>query len=198
VKDQVCVVDFDSFYDGAPLWDIGRPQKEFVQLEEAGEIVGSVLDVGCGTGENALFLASHGHTVWGVDFSSIAIKNAQSKAERRKLNVNFLLWDALDLHNLGKAFDSIIDSGFFHVLSDTERPLFITNLAAVLSPGGTYFMLCFSDLEPGTYGPRRVTQAEIRGSFERPWHINYIKSAQKEARNHPNGIRAWLSSISKA
>jgi len=91
VKDQVCVVDFDSFYEGAPPWDIGRPQKEFVQLEEAGEIVGSVLDVGCGTGENALFLESQGHTVWGVDFSPIAIKNAQSKAERRKLNVNFLL-----------------------------------------------------------------------------------------------------------
>jgi 2-polyprenyl-3-methyl-5-hydroxy-6-metoxy-1,4-benzoquinol methylase len=135
--------DFDSFYGGTPPRDIGRPQKEFVQLEEAGELVGSALDVGCGTGENALFLASQGHTVWGVDFSPIAIKNAQSKAERRKLNVNFLLWDALDLHNLEKAFDSIIDSGFFHVLSDTERPRFITNLAAVLSPGGDLFHALF-------------------------------------------------------
>jgi 2-polyprenyl-3-methyl-5-hydroxy-6-metoxy-1,4-benzoquinol methylase len=197
VKDQLCVVDFDSFYEGAPPWDIGRPQKEFVQLAEAGEIVGSVLDVGCGTGENALFLASQGHTVWGIDSSPIAIKNAQSKAERHKLNVNFLLWDALELHNLGSTFDTIIDSGLFHVLSDTERTFFITNLAAVLSLGGTYFMLCFSDLEPGTYGPRRVTQAEIRDSFERQWRINYIKSAKKEARHHPNGIRAWLSSISK-
>jgi len=175
----------------------GRPQKEFVKLEEAGEIFGSVLDVGCGTGENALFLASHGHTVWGIDSSPIAIKTAQSKAERRELNVNFLLRDALDLHNLGKAFDSVIDSGLFQVLSDTERPLFITSLAAVLPSKGTYFMLCFSDLEPGTYGPRRVTQAEIRSSFERQWRINYIKSAQEEARHHPDGIRAWLSSISK-
>jgi 2-polyprenyl-3-methyl-5-hydroxy-6-metoxy-1,4-benzoquinol methylase len=88
------VVDFDSFYEAVPPWDIGRPQKEFVLLEEAGELVGSVLDVGCGTGENALYLASQGHTVWGIDSSSIAIKNAQSKAERRKLNINFLLWDA--------------------------------------------------------------------------------------------------------
>jgi cyclopropane fatty-acyl-phospholipid synthase-like methyltransferase len=191
------VVGFDSFYEGTPPWDIGHPQKEFVRLEEAGEIVGSVLDVGCGTGENALFLASQGHAVWGIDFSPIAIKNAQSKAAQRKLNISFLLRDELELHNLGKAFDSVIDSGLFHVLSDTERPRFITNLAAVLSPGGTYFMLCFSDLEPGTYGPRRVTQAEVRRSFERPWRINYITSAQKEARHHRNGICAWLSSISK-
>jgi 2-polyprenyl-3-methyl-5-hydroxy-6-metoxy-1,4-benzoquinol methylase len=75
------VVDFDSFYEGAPPWDIYRPQKEFVQLEEAGEIVGLVLDIGCGTGENALFLASQGHTISGIDCSPIAIKSAQSKAE---------------------------------------------------------------------------------------------------------------------
>ena len=68
----------------------------------------------------------------GIDFSPIAIKNARSKAERHKLNINFLIWDALDLHNLGKAFDTIIDSGLFHVLSDTERPLFITNLGRFL------------------------------------------------------------------
>jgi 2-polyprenyl-3-methyl-5-hydroxy-6-metoxy-1,4-benzoquinol methylase len=85
------VVGFDSFYEGTPPWDIGHPQKEFVRLEEAGEIVGSVLDVGCGTGENALFLASQGHAVGGIDFSPIAIKNAQSKAAQRKLNIKFLL-----------------------------------------------------------------------------------------------------------
>jgi 2-polyprenyl-3-methyl-5-hydroxy-6-metoxy-1,4-benzoquinol methylase len=135
------VVDFDSFYEGAPPWDIDRPQKEFVQLEEAGEIVGSVLDVGCRTGENALFLASQGHTVSGIDFSPIAIKSAQSKAEGRKLNVNFVLWDALDLHNLGKTFDSVIDSGLFHVLSDTERSLLLRILRPFSTLGG--LISCF-------------------------------------------------------
>ncbi|MGZ4914859.1 MAG: class I SAM-dependent methyltransferase [Halobacteriota archaeon] len=60
---------FSSVYEGTPPWDIGHPQREFVQLEEADEIKGSVLDVGCGTGENALYLAERGHEVWGVDFS---------------------------------------------------------------------------------------------------------------------------------
>ena len=191
------MVDFNSVYQGDAPWDIGRPQKEFVKLEKAGEIVGSVLDVGSGTGENALFLAAQGHEVWGVDFSPIAITRAQDKATERNLNVTFLTQNVLDLHTLGRTFDTIIDSGLFHVLSDEERFPFVTSLASVLCRYGTYFMLCFSELEPGSYGPRRVTQAEIRNAFSRTWHINYIRPAHMESRRLPNGIQAWLSSISK-
>lgn len=192
------MIDFDSIYQGGDApWDISRPQKEFVQLEKAGEIVGSVLDVGCGTGENALFLAAQGHEVWGVDFTSIAIKKARDKAIERNLNVTFLTRNALDLHTLGRVFDTIIDSGLFHVFSDEERPLFVTNLASVLRRHGTYFMLCFSELVPGSYGPRRVTQAEIRNAFNSSWHINYIRQARITSERLTEGVQAWLSSISK-
>jgi 2-polyprenyl-3-methyl-5-hydroxy-6-metoxy-1,4-benzoquinol methylase len=191
------MVDFSSVYHDAPPWDIGRPQNEFVQLEEAGEIVGSVLDVGCGTGENALFLAAKGHDVWGVDFTPIAIERARNKATERNLNVTFLTRNALELHTLGRTFDTVIDSGLFHVLNDEERPRFVTNLASVLHRHGTYFMLCFSELEPGSYGPRRVTQSDIRNAFDRTWHINYIRPAQMESRRLIDDIHAWLSSISK-
>ena len=195
---MTCMVDFNSVYQDAPPWDIGRPQREFVRLEEAGEIVGSVLDVGCGTGENALFLAATGHDVWGVDFTPIAIERAQQKARERNLSVTFLTRNALELPTLRRTFDAVIDSGLFHVLNDEERPRFVTNLASVLNPRGTYFMLCFSELEPGSYGPRRVTQQEIRIAFNRSWHVNYIRPAQMESRRLADGIRAWLSSISKA
>jgi len=191
------VVDFDSVYRGAPPWDIGRPQREFVQLQEAGEIVGSILDVGCGTGENALFLAAQGHDVWGVDFSPLAIEKARSKATARNLNVTFLTRNALELPTLRRSFDTVIDSGLFHVLNDEERPLFVTNLASVLHRHGTYFMLCFSELEPGSYGPRRVTQAEIRNAFSHGWQVNYIRPARMESLQVIDGIHAWLSSISK-
>jgi len=194
---MICMVDFSSVYYYAPPWDIGRPQKEFVRLEEDGEIVGSVLDVGCGTGENALFLAAQGHDVWGVDFTPLAIERAQNKATERKLNVRFLTWNALELGSLGRTFDTAIDSGLFHVLSDEERPRFVTNLANVLHSHGTYFMLCFSELEPGSYGPRRVSQSDIKNAFDRMWHINYIRPAQMESRRLVDGIRAWLASISK-
>jgi 2-polyprenyl-3-methyl-5-hydroxy-6-metoxy-1,4-benzoquinol methylase len=106
---MICMVDFSSVYRGAPPWDIGRPQKEFVRLEGAGEIVGSVLDVGCGTGENALFLAVKGHVAWGVDFTPIAIEKARYKATERNLNVTFLTQNALELHTLGRTFDTVVD-----------------------------------------------------------------------------------------
>ncbi|MGB8311303.1 MAG: class I SAM-dependent methyltransferase [Halobacteriota archaeon] len=188
---------FEAVYQGEPPWDIGRPQKEYIQLEQGGEIVGSVLDAGCGTGENALYLAAQKHEVWGIDFTPIAIQKAEEKAAQRNLHVTFLVLNALELHTLGRTFDTVIDSGLFHVLSDEDRPIFVDNLAAVIHRGGTYFMLCFSELEPGSYGPRRITQAEIRDSFRDGWHINYIRPATIEHRVRSEGARAWLSSISK-
>ena len=188
---------FDAAYRGTPPWDIGRPQKEFTELVRRGEITGSVLDIGCGTGENALFFAGEGHEVWGVDATPLAIQKAMEKAEKRGLRVNFLVLDARDLSGLNRKFDTVTDSGFFHTLSDEDRPVFLDTLAAVLSPAGNYFMLCFSDREPAGYGPRRITKREIEEIFRDGWSINYIRPAVFESRTRAEGSRAWFSSISK-
>jgi hypothetical protein len=102
-----------------------------------------------------------------------------------------------DQEKAAKQFSTATDSGLFHTLSDEDRPVFVDALAAVLSPAGKYFMLCFSDLEPGGYGPRRITEREIRESFRDGWSINYIRPATFESRTRAEGPRAWLSSISK-
>jgi cyclopropane fatty-acyl-phospholipid synthase-like methyltransferase len=188
---------FDAAYEGTPPWDIGRPQKAFVELVRKGEITGSVLDIGCGTGEHALFFAEKGLEVLGIDSAPLAIRKAQEKAAGRGLPVNFLVLDALHLSRLDRKFDTATDSGLFHTLSDEDRPVFVENLAAVLSPGGNYFMLCFSDLEPGGYGPRRITRDEIEDCFRDGWSINYIRPATFESRTRAEGPRAWLSSIAK-
>lgn len=188
---------FEKAYRGSPPWDIGRPQRAFVVLEEAGEIVGDVLDVGCGTGENALFLASRGHVVWGVDAAPTAIEQSRKKAEERGSTATFLVHDALALPDLGRTFDRVIDSGLFHALSDPDRPRYARSLAGVLRTGGTIFMLAFSEFEPGDYGPRRVTQAEIRATFDDGWRIDWIRPATFDARTRPKGSRAWLSSITR-
>jgi 2-polyprenyl-3-methyl-5-hydroxy-6-metoxy-1,4-benzoquinol methylase len=188
---------FNSAYEGIPPWDIGRPQKEIIRLAEDGEISGRVLDVGCGTGENALYLASLGFEVWGVDAAPTAIKKAKEKAKERGVTVNFLVSDALKLQLLQTKFDTVIDCGLFHVFSDEERPIFAASLSSALNPGGIYFMLCFSEHEPGSYGPRRVTQAEIRATFSKGWKINYIREAELEITFGTDGVKAWLSSITR-
>ena len=188
---------FDKVYEGIPDWDIGRPQREFVRLEEAGEIRGSVLDAGCGTGEIALFLASRGHEVLGIDSSSVAIAKAKEKAGRRELDIEFRVHDALELWRLGRQFDTVIDSGLFHVFSDEERPLFVKSLASVLKAEGTYLMMCFSNREPRGWGPRRISERRIRLTFDTGWNIEYIRPALFEA-NRPGGTaEAWLVSVRK-
>ncbi len=186
---------FDSSYKGTPPWDIGHPQKEFIRLAEDGEIIGRVLDVGCGTGENAIYLAHLGFEVWGIDAAPSAIKKAKENAKQRGITVNFLVFDALNLQSLHNKFDTVIDCGLFHVFTDEERPIFAANLSSVLYPGGRYLMLCFSEHEPGSFGPRRVTQAEIRVTFSKSWKIKYIREAEFETRFGAENVKAWLSSI---
>jgi len=188
---------FNEAYRGTPPWDIGRPQGEIVRLAQSGEIQGTVLDVGCGTGENSLFLAAKGHEVWGIDSAPLAIEKAKLKARERHAKVRFLVHDALDLSDMGRVFDSVIDSGLFHVLSDEERVAYSRGLAKVLKPGGRYFVLCFSDKEPNDGGPRRITQAEIRKTFGEGWTINYIRETRFDSTFNGHVPFAWIASITR-
>jgi cyclopropane fatty-acyl-phospholipid synthase-like methyltransferase len=186
--------EFESSYQGTPPWDIGRPQPAIVRLAETGQIKGSVLDVGCGTGENALYLAERGFAATGVDGAPTAIRKARAKAKARGLEASFEVADALDL-SMPKPFDTVIDSGLFHVFSDEDRARFTESLRRVIRPGGTYFLMCFSDQQPGDWGPRRVTQAEIRTVFRAGWHVNDIQPSMFET--NMGEARAWLASISR-
>src|SRR4051812_15604630 len=101
--------DFEKAYAGEAPWDIDKPQRVLVDV--ADQVTGSVLDVGCGTGENTLFFAGRGHKVTGIDFLDEPISRARSKAASRGLSVNFLVTDALALEQLPEVFDTVIDSG---------------------------------------------------------------------------------------
>ena len=194
---------FENLYAGQPRWDIGRPQKAILAV--ADRITGSVLDAGCGTGENALFLAGRGQRVTGIDFLAEPINIAQQKAAKRGLTATFLEMDALALKELPEVFDSAIDSGLFQVFSDEDRRRYVEGLASVLKPGGRLFLLCFSDREPGEAGPRRVSRREIEDAFAVGWVVEDIEPSRYEVRPNPSdtsfsdgGPKAWFVVARKA
>ena len=169
--------DFDAMYAGTPPWDIGRPQPAFLELTQAGVLSGRLLDVGCGTGEHVLMAAGLGLEATGIDSAPTAIAIAKRKAGERGLSARFLVGNAFDLASLGEQFDTVLDSGLFHVFDDGDRARFVDSLRAVIPPGGRYHMLCFSDRQPGPVGPRRVTQDEIRSSFGDGWRVDSVEPA---------------------
>ena len=188
---------WNSVYEGSPPWDIGRPQPDFVRLADAGKFRGHVLDVGCGTGEHVMLAASHGAEAIGVDVAELAIERARAKAQQRGISVTFQVGDALHLDRLKRRFDVITDSGVFHVFDDEERPVYVSSLRSALRPGGMCYLMCFSDRQPGDWGPRRVSQAELRAAFVDGWSIRSIDSATFAVTIDDNGAKAWLATIER-
>ena len=139
-------------------------------------LTGQVLDAGCGTGEQTLLAASSGAEALGVDVSPLAVEQARAKAAARGISARFEVADALSLEDLGLDFDTIIDSGLFHVFDDESRVRYIASLASVLRPGGRLYLMCFSDRQPGAFGPRRVGRDELRAAFGDGWTIIAIQA----------------------
>jgi len=183
---------WNSAYEGSPPWDIGRPQPEFARLAQAGKLIGRTLDVGCGTGEHVLLAAQHGADAMGVDIAELAIDRARAKAKERGIRATFKVADALHLEQLGLLFDVVTDSGVFHVFDDEQRPIFVQSLRSALRPGGRYYMMCFSDRQPGDWGPRRVSKTELTSAFAVGWSIDSIEPALFDVTIDSNGAQAWL------
>jgi SAM-dependent methyltransferase len=192
--------DWDSVYDGSvapPLWEIGEPQPAFVRLAGSGLLAGRVLDAGCGTGEHTLLAAAGGADAVGVDVSPRAIGQARRKAATQGLSARFEVADMLSLAQPGWTFDTVIDSGLFHVFDDEQRARYVTSLASVMRPGGSCYLMCFSDREPGEWGPRRVRRDELVTAFADGWTVTGI--AADEFTMNPwrrsSAAQAWLATI---
>jgi SAM-dependent methyltransferase len=189
----------DAYASVAP-WDIGRPQAAFVGV--ADQVVSPVLDAGCGTGDAAIFFAERGHAVTGIDFLEEPIRRAQEKAAKRGVTVEFRAADALALDRWTERFNTVLDSGLFHCFADADRKQYVAGLAHVLNPGGCLFLQCFSNAEPGEFGPRRITRAELETAFAAGWQIESIEPTRFEtnpdftaATFSEGGPKSWFVAI---
>ncbi len=192
---------WDAVYaaDEPPPWDIGRPQPVFTRLADQGLLRGRLLDAGCGTGENTMMAAAHGAGALGVDVAPNAIAQARRKAAERGSAARFEVADVLDLGQLGRVFDTVVDSGVFHVFGDADRDRYVASLAAVMRPGAICYLMCFSDRQPGTMGPRRVSQDELTAAFRDGWVVASI-TAETFAVNFGGAseAQAWLATIERS
>jgi SAM-dependent methyltransferase len=191
---------------GVPTWDIGRPQPAVVRLLEAGAFGPPgwrILDAGCGTGDNALLLASRGHQVVGIDIAAQAIARARARAIELapRPAPALLVGDALDAPAVAALgpFDAALDVGLFHALAEEQLPRYVASLASAVRPGGHAFVLCWSDRNPFGLGPRQVTRREIREAFRAAsgWRVERIEPEELSSRLPGGTVHAWLARLTR-
>jgi SAM-dependent methyltransferase len=165
-------------------------------LASADGFSGAVLDAGCGTGENALHVASLGLSVLGVDVAETALAIAREKSRARGIEVEFAAVDAFKLECLKRKFDTVLDCGLFHTFDADERPRYAASLALVTEHNGTLYVLCFNDIGPDI-GPHPISQEELRAAFNpsNGWNVAAIEPDRLQTRFHENGAAAWLATI---
>jgi ubiquinone/menaquinone biosynthesis C-methylase UbiE len=187
-----------SYKDGSAPWDIGQPQPAIVRLASKGLFTGSLLDAGCGAGENTLYIASLGLSVLGVDVAETALAIARRKAADLGIGVEFATADAFHLEYLDRSFETVLDCGLFHTFESDEQKAYVASLASVTNVDGTVYVLCFSDEGPDL-GPHPVRQEELRAAFSpgNGWNVIAIESERIETRYHANGVSAWLATIKR-
>jgi SAM-dependent methyltransferase len=166
---------FDEFYrTTTPPWVIGEPQPAVVEVERAGLIRGSVLDVGCGTGEHTILLTELGYDVLGIDFAQEALEQARRNAESKGVEARFEVADAMSLSDQ-PGYDTIVDSALFHIFDDDDRPRYVASLHNACRPGGLVHVLALSDAGRG-FGPE-VSGETIRDAFGDGWDLEALEPA---------------------
>lgn len=124
-------------------WDIG-PRQELVELVEAGRIQPCrTIDLGCGAGANAVYLALHGFDVTGVDFSEAAIDKARARASAAEARINFVLDDLTDLRHITGTFDFLLDYGVLDDLRPWQREAYLRHMLPLTHPGSHYLLWGF-------------------------------------------------------
>lgn len=181
----------ESYASGQLPWDTGQPEPLLVEFITSGAVTpGLALEIGAGTGTNAIWMAERGFDVLGVDVSPLAVERAQAKMDGRTLRCRFSVWDILAAPPPDGSFQFVFDRGCFHVFDEPEeRELFSAHVAAALAPGGLWLSLIGSTKgPPREVGPPRRSAREVALAIEPALEIVELRST--EFRDHDT--KAWF------
>ena len=182
-------VNFDALYQGGQMlegvdlpaipWDIGAAQPVVIEAERAGRFPGAVLDVGCGLGDNAIYLASQGHEVTGIDAAPTAVEQAQQRARERGVDVQFAEADATSLAGFEGRFDSVLDGACYHCLDEDARHAYAAALHRATRPDALLNLFCFPTGGSGLAAAMGVSEENLRTTWSKAgWDITELRLAR--------------------
>ncbi|PXX59749.1 methyltransferase family protein [Nocardia tenerifensis] len=187
-RTEPSMVDFEQSYQDHTLlpgeavldrlpWEIGRPQPELVEFEKSGRVHGDVLDIGCGPGDSAIYLAARGYRVTGLDLSPTAVEKARMRAATERVSVSFAVADATELTGYEGRFDTVVSSALFHCLEPKQRRPHVDALVRVTRPGARLIQFTFAATDySDAFAPYAIDENELRATFDTAdWSINTLR-----------------------
>ncbi|REJ79597.1 MAG: class I SAM-dependent methyltransferase [Planctomycetota bacterium] len=185
--------DWDARYrSGETPWDSALVSRELrIVLDERPIVPGRAIELGCGTGTNAVFLAQQGFQVTAVDCSAPALEQAAEKAQQAGVSVD---WIEADVQHFGdhlQPFDFVFDRGCYHCCRRTDLPGILTTLANITHPGSLFLCLAGNANEQTEHGPPRVTEQEIRDELGRLFDVEFIREFRFQDAGEVEGPLGW-------
>jgi ubiquinone/menaquinone biosynthesis C-methylase UbiE len=173
-------------------WDTGRPSTELARVLDTGVIpAGRTLELGCGSGTNAVYLAKRGFTVTAVDLSSLALEQASQRAKQAGVEVTWVEGDVTKLPDLGPPFDFVFDRGCYHGVRRSNLAGFLETLRRVTGSGSKYLVLAGNANEPHEVGPPQVHEHELRQELGGLFTFDDLREFRFDENGDVPGFLAW-------
>jgi SAM-dependent methyltransferase len=185
--------DWDLLYrESTPPWETGEPTDELVRLVEEKVLKPcTVLELGCGTGANAIYLAKRGFEVTAVDMSPTAIERARTRCEQSGALLRIVLDDVFSFVKNSGSFDLVFDCGFYHFIRQIDLSQFLDLLWRVTYPGSLYLTLSGAAGETAPDGPPQVSEEQMRRELGRLFECVVVRPFRFASLVRSEGFLAW-------
>ena len=190
---HMSAADWDGIYrEGTPPWDAGKPHAELARvLDEYTLQPQTVLEIGCGSGADAIMLAKRRFEVTAIDCSPIALERARLRAEQHDALLRFVLGDIHEFASKSGQFDLVYDAGMYHFVRETRLSQYLDILWRVTRPGSYYLCLAGAPGEAEEGGPPRVDEDDIRNELGRLFEIVHLRPCRLECSDSDRDYPAW-------